>query len=348
MSIYTKTGDSGKTSLFGGSRISKDNLRVECYGCIDEIVSELGLAYARLSEEKATHENIRTIQKNLFTLGAQLASDAKGAAMLKDVICEADIAFLESIIDNYHAKFGAIREFTIPGANVLSAQLHVARTVARRAERRIVALAEIKDENIDNILIKYVNRLSDALFIMAKEAEREEPKKEKKIKFEYKEASRKELEMIWEKNIADNAGDERWIAWRDICIAENAEGKCKTFIVSADGKPIGEGGLLFSPSCSAISERTDLANGESTANINALRIDPKYEGQGHISKLVGLMEKYAAEHGYTRLTIGVEPKESRNISIYFHWGYTEFVRYDIEHDESLGLKNLVLYYGKNL
>ena len=109
-----------------------------------------------------------------------------------------------------------------------------------------------------------------------------------------------------------------------------------------DNKPIGEGTLLFSPECGAINSRTELADGQKIANINALRNDKDHEGRGCISKLVRLMEQYAADTGYSTITIGVEARESRNLAIYLHWGYDLFVRSEIEEGV------LILYYSKSL
>lgn len=108
-----------------------------------------------------------------------------------------------------------------------------------------------------------------------------------------------------------------------------------------NGRPVGEGTLLFSPECSAIRGRTALADGCRTTNINALRIRKKHEGKGYISALVRMIEQYAAKHGYTNLTIGVEARETRNPAIYLHWGYDELVTAEQEDGE------LVLYYAKN-
>ena len=159
---------------------------------------------------------------------------------------------------------------------------------------------------------------------------------------EYRKAAHQDLEYLWNTNIAENPDDPRWVSWKEEYISHNQTGKGNTFAVVIEGEPVGEGTLLFSPDCSAIAGRADLADGTVTANINALRIRKEYEGQGHISALVRLMESYAAEHSITRLTIGVEAKETRNTAIYLHWGYTEFVTHAIEDGE------LVLYYAKNL
>lgn len=160
--------------------------------------------------------------------------------------------------------------------------------------------------------------------------------------YEYKEASMNDLNMIWEKNIENNVGDNRWIAWKTQTIDDNITGKCKTFVVLNGDDPIGEGTLLFSSECGAINGRTELADGVNVANINALRNEKIHKNKGHISKLVRLMEQYAKNAGYKVLTIGVEAGESRNLAIYLHWGYNTFVKYEIEDNA------LVLYYSKLL
>ena len=159
---------------------------------------------------------------------------------------------------------------------------------------------------------------------------------------EYRKATLQDLEHLWNTNIAENPDDPRWVSWKQEYISLNQIGKACTFTVVIDSEPAGEGTILFSPDCSAISGRTTLADNSTVANINALRIRKPYEGQGHISALVRLMESYAAAQGITRLTIGVEAKETRNLAIYLHWGYTDFVTHAVEDGE------LVLYYAKNL
>jgi len=162
MKIYTKTGDKGQTSLIGGSRISKDDLRVECYGTIDEATSALGVAYAAITDEDM-RKNIQALQGRMFILGAQLASDEKGLQLLKTKINEEDVASIEEMIDDYTSRNDLQKAFVTPGANMASAQLHVARAIIRRAERRMIALG------CDEILVVYVNRLSDVVFMMAVE-----------------------------------------------------------------------------------------------------------------------------------------------------------------------------------
>lgn len=166
--------------------------------------------------------------------------------------------------------------------------------------------------------------------------------KELELKFEYKEASMNDLNLIWDKDIARKVGDERWISWKAEYIENNQSGKCKTFIISYGTEPIGQGTLLFSPECGAINGMTELADGITTVNINALRIEKEYENKGHISKLVRQMEQYAINAGYKAITIGVEARETRNLAIYLHWGYNEFIKADYEDNV------LILYYSKVL
>lgn len=165
MSIYTRSGDKGETGLFGGSRINKDDLRVECYGCLDEANSFIGLAYS-LIKSKDIKIILRNIQNKIFIAGAELASDEKGKAYLKDTISQEDIEELEKIIDRYTEIVGPQKSFVIPGDTISSASLHVSRTVVRRSERLMVALkSKLK---VRKELYKYINRLSDVLFILAR------------------------------------------------------------------------------------------------------------------------------------------------------------------------------------
>jgi ribosomal protein S18 acetylase RimI-like enzyme len=177
----------------------------------------------------------------------------------------------------------------------------------------------------------------DLLIYMSKRLERREY-----YNVEIREASLDDLRKIWDKNIADNPGDDRWLAWADEYIGYNTKDMAKTFVICVDGEPIGEGTLLFSPECSAIGGREQLANGRDTANINALRISKEYEGRGYVSQMVRMMEDYARNKEITTLTIGVEAQEARNLAIYLHWGYTKFVHSEVEDNE------LVLYYAKEL
>ena len=158
----------------------------------------------------------------------------------------------------------------------------------------------------------------------------------------YRKATGEDLERLWDYQIAQNPGDDRYLRWKAQFIADNRSGAAATFAVIIDGEPIGEGTLLFSPECRAIRGRTALADGKATANINALRIRREYEGRGHISNLVRLMENTAREMGFSRITIGVEETELRNRAIYSHWGYVNLVMTE----EDAGTQ--VLYYAKEL
>lgn len=163
--IYTKTGDKGTTALFGGSRVDKDSLKVEAYGTVDELISSIGFAYSKiqLTEQR---EELRNIQKKLFNLGAELASDENGIKYLKEIVTKEDIEYLEKLTDKYMEITGPLREFVIPGKNEISASLHIVRTVCRRAERRIITLK--REESLREEVSKYINRLSDTLFAIAR------------------------------------------------------------------------------------------------------------------------------------------------------------------------------------
>lgn len=164
-SIYTRTGDKGTTALVGGSRVEKDSLKVEAYGTIDEVISNMGAACSFIQEEELKAE-ITEIQKKLFVLGAELASDENGMKYLKELINQSDIDTLEKVIDKYMEKVGPFKGFVTPGKNTQSAMLHVARTVARRAERVIITLS--REDKVREEIRKYVNRLSDTLYAMAR------------------------------------------------------------------------------------------------------------------------------------------------------------------------------------
>ncbi len=165
MSIYTRNGDKGETRLYGGSKINKDSLRVDCYGTVDEINSMIGVSYS-VVVNKDIKKELRNIQKRLFVLGAQLASDDNGKEKLNDKISQDDVDHLEKIIDKYESELGTQKNFVLPGENISSSVLHVARTIVRRGERLTTALS--READIDEILKKYLNRLSDVLFIMAR------------------------------------------------------------------------------------------------------------------------------------------------------------------------------------
>lgn len=168
MKIYTKTGDKGKTSLYDHTRVDKDSIRVESYGTIDELNAYLGLARNFIDDNQVIGI-IYDIQRQLFDVGGQLAT--LDQQMFPTKISENQIEGLEKIIDEFLVKIEQIDKFIIPGTNKASASLHVARTVCRRAERRMITLA--KTEEIDPFLIKYINRLSDVLYALARFLESE-------------------------------------------------------------------------------------------------------------------------------------------------------------------------------
>lgn len=160
--VYTKTGDQGQTSLVGGARVSKADLRVDAYGDVDELNSVIGLARARVNDD-AVDEVLGLIQNDLFTLGADLASPS-GIEVPR--IGESFTGKLEEFADIFLAELEPLKEFILPGGSEAGALLHLARTVARRAERRAVALSEAEELNPETIV--YLNRLSDLLFILAR------------------------------------------------------------------------------------------------------------------------------------------------------------------------------------
>ena len=165
MKIYTRTGDAGETSLFDGTRARKDDARVDAYGEVDELNAWLGFVRASPLDPTLDEELI-ALQRDLFALGAQLAdpSDRLAPRVTKAVIDDAHIVRLEELIDRLEEELPPLRRFILAGGTSAGAALHVARTVCRRAERRIVAL----DPPIDPILLRYVNRLSDLLFVLAR------------------------------------------------------------------------------------------------------------------------------------------------------------------------------------
>jgi len=164
--IYTKTGDEGTTGLGGGQRVPKDSTRVAAYGTVDELNSQIGVALATgLCERLATE--LALIQNELFDLGADLATPATSQARHPVPKVEArHIEKLEGLIDEFNDVVGPLTNFLLPGGSPGAAQLHVARTICRRAEREVTTLA--RKEKIGVTVLPYLNRLSDALFVMAR------------------------------------------------------------------------------------------------------------------------------------------------------------------------------------
>ena len=178
--IYTKTGDKGSTSLVGGTRVSKCCQRVEAYGTVDELNAHLGLA-AEMMQEKSndldlafdireefekSHNRIKQIQNNLFIIQTLLATEDDDTRQKLPKLKSGADSEIESWIDETDSKLPKLNSFVIPGGTTISAQIHVARTVCRRAERETVRLQE--EASVEEIILKYINRLSDYLFVLSR------------------------------------------------------------------------------------------------------------------------------------------------------------------------------------
>lgn len=166
MKIYTKTGDAGETSLFGGRRVSKADARVAAYGDVDELNAWLGFVRSNLSDGQLG-EMLEHLQRDLFALGARLADPGHKIAerVVKAAVTDADITRLEGWIDQLESELQPLRRFILAGGCTAGAALHVARTVCRRAERSVVSLGP---DAVETELLVYINRLSDLLFVMAR------------------------------------------------------------------------------------------------------------------------------------------------------------------------------------
>lgn len=171
--IYTRTGDAGQTHLVGGQRISKDDLRIECYGTVDELNACIGAARATSEELSGRVEQLRPfsailkrIQHELFNLGSILATLPEDVHPKQPRVTSADVQQLEREIDEANGQLKPLRSFVLPGGSRLDAELHICRTVCRRAERLLVALA--KQQNVPSEALQYLNRLSDALFVWSR------------------------------------------------------------------------------------------------------------------------------------------------------------------------------------
>ena len=179
MKIYTKTGDKGKTALFGGPRVAKDAQRIEAYGSVDELNSHIGVARA-LNPPREVDEILEPIQHQLFVLGADLATPQASRRKAIDVIETQHVERLERTIDHIEKSLEPLKAFVLPGGSRLAAELHVARTVCRRVERRIVNL--LRKGEIGTTPFVYINRLSDLLFVLARFANKLEGVEEIKWK----------------------------------------------------------------------------------------------------------------------------------------------------------------------
>lgn len=165
MKIYTKTGDKGQTSLLGGSRVPKHHLRIESYGTIDELNSYIGLLRDQVIDKK--HVNVLLeVQDRLFTIGSYLASEPEKSKVKIPELKDEDILFLEKQIDELNDALPPMRSFVLPGGHSIVSYCHIARCVCRRAERLVVHLADT--EQVSELVLRYLNRLSDYLFILAR------------------------------------------------------------------------------------------------------------------------------------------------------------------------------------
>lgn len=182
--VYTKGGDKGKTSLIGGARVSKGELRLEAYGTVDELNSVLGLLHAEVATDLAVSQpresesiiRILTLaQSDLFSVGSQLACENADARQKMPNVTDEEVTMLERAMDAYSAELAPLKHFILPGGSRSSSIAHVARTVCRRAERICVRLAESGDHEtaeVDAVVIQYLNRLSDYLFVLARHLNR--------------------------------------------------------------------------------------------------------------------------------------------------------------------------------
>jgi cob(I)alamin adenosyltransferase len=187
--VYTKRGDTGQTSLAGGQRVAKNDLRIEAYGTVDELNSFVGLARESARELPELNRILRRVQHELFNLGSILATLPEDVHPKQARITAAETAQLESEIDRMNEGLPALRSFVLPGGSHLNAELHVCRTVCRRAERVCVALAA--QAEVDNEVLTYLNRLGDAFFVWSRWASHKTGV----------------AETLWEPNQAASAGE---------------------------------------------------------------------------------------------------------------------------------------------
>ena len=166
MKIYTKKGDKGQTSLIGGTKVPKSDLRIECYGTVDELNSYLGLVVSMIPARSRGKAVLNRIQERLFVVGSLLANDHRVSLMKLPQLQEEDVVLLEKEIDLMTAKLPELKAFILPGGSQAASWCHVARCVCRRAERAVVDLS-MKDK-VDVLVIIYLNRLSDYLFVLAR------------------------------------------------------------------------------------------------------------------------------------------------------------------------------------
>lgn len=172
MKIYTKTGDKGQTSLVSGKRVAKYHLRIESYGTVDELNSYIGMVRDQEVNEKRKDE-LKEIQDRLFTIGSLLASEPENQKKKVPDLYETDIEFLEKKIDEIDAQLPAMRFFILPGGHQSISMGHIARTVCRRAERLVLKLSQEEEIVEGELITRYLNRLSDYLFILCRKMHQE-------------------------------------------------------------------------------------------------------------------------------------------------------------------------------
>lgn len=165
MKIYTKKGDDGTTGLIGGTRVNKFDLRIECYGTVDELNANIGMLND-LQEDETIKKELKNIQNLLFNIGSILAADTEKNKMKLPGIETKDVQFLEKRMDKMTEELPELKHFILPGGHVAVSAAHLARTVCRRAERLVVHLS--KKDKIDIIIVQYLNRLSDYLFVLSR------------------------------------------------------------------------------------------------------------------------------------------------------------------------------------
>lgn len=164
--IYTKTGDKGTTALIGGTRVPKDHFRLEAYGTVDELNTNVGMIRSYPIDEETVKSIIR-IQNQLFTIGSYLATDDKVSDLRKHLVTDdKEIEFLELQMDILESKLPPLSNFVLPGGHPTVAQCHICRTVCRRAERRVISMSE--QVEVDEWVIRYLNRLSDYFFVLSR------------------------------------------------------------------------------------------------------------------------------------------------------------------------------------
>jgi cob(I)alamin adenosyltransferase len=166
MKIYTRTGDAGQTSLIGGTRVPKHHLRIETYGTVDELNSYIGYIADQLNDLEEEKNVLIKIQDRLFTIGASLASDPEKSKMKIPDLLNADITLLENEMDRMNTSLPELKSFILPGGNITASSCHLARCVCRRTERLATELSE--NSFVHELVLPYLNRLSDYLFVLAR------------------------------------------------------------------------------------------------------------------------------------------------------------------------------------